>query len=339
MESLSLESDPEVEASEPIKSEPIKYRIEYYNASSGQSASFTGKEKTVGAEVEPPVLEFVDVRLTNEALGQKENREKRPHEVARGHSYMKVLSPAVCEALRCVVDYLPNDSLSKESIQIWEPFQVFVFFEKELTEYRERLERSDTSNRESLCTNRFAAKHIKIAQDFVQQRVGADVEAERKRHARGYATFDMLWLLYKWGTDVYVVNAIEKDHRPFVVKDISFSLQDETTDVYRFTLWNMNANSALVGPSQIFEREYRFAGEKEITSLFVFPCDYLHFLKGVSKQDALDIKNYLIDRGKKWYSMRRKKNYYSFDGTNTSHPKRSVGQINHVDIIARQGAK
>lgn len=307
--------------------EPIKYRIEYRGMSAGPTMFFDGKEQERVAEVEPSVFEFVDVRLTNETLlGDRTEKTagKRPHEVARGNPYIKITSPAVCEALRCVVDYFPAVDLSRATIRIEAPYAILVFYEEALTEYRERLENSSHDTQSPACGNRFAAKHIKILQDFVHKQVGAAVDAERELHAKGLCTFDMLWLLYKPGTDVYYDKLLVQEHEPAVVSEVDWRVVDGATNEYQIFNWTLSANSENVGPNITSYFEYRFPGEKDITTLGTYPCEYLRFSKDVTEQDVKEIKTHFIERGKKWYRLRRGRQCQDFDGITARTPRRNV---------------
>ena len=308
----------------------IRYRIEYVGKESG---SFTvhGKADEFDASKEPPVFEYVEVRLSSQkdlSLSTKEDDIKMTDR-GKGRAYINILSPAVAEALRCVVDYYPELDLSGNVIKIPEPYSTLVFFEKELTEYRERAARLATVCDKS-CPNRWAARHIGIVQDFVRQQVQEAVDAERARHVRGYATFDMLWLLYKPGSDVFydIWDVIE--HEPYVVSAAKFDLVNGATTSYRIELWNIKGDSEWVGPAASDPSIEHFAGEKKIPSLSIFPCDYLRFADNVTGEDVSAIKQHFVDRGRKWYNLRRKIGCYYFDGITVTFPRRSVSK--HIQI-------
>jgi hypothetical protein len=306
---------------------PIKYRVEYISILSSQTASFEGKGDQPDVLEEPPVLEYVEVRKTDEFTDSAPQGQKAKaglHSKAKGHAYIRILSPAVCEALRCVVDYFPKVDLSGAVIKVYEPFEIFIFFDRELTEYRNRLESCAAEAVPTSCANRFAHKHIGIAQDFVKERIQEAVNAERERHARGYVTFDMLWLLFKPGSDVYFDFDNVGEHDPYVVMGVNFELTNGTTNSYRIACWNMDADSEWVGPACSSCAIDRFAGEKEITSLVVYPCEYLRFRNGLDEGDLKAINDYFTNRGRLWYGLRRKKDCHSFDGFSTTFPRRSV---------------
>ncbi|KAH8894173.1 P-loop containing nucleoside triphosphate hydrolase protein [Thozetella sp. PMI_491] len=279
------------------------------------------------------VMEYVEVVLTNQINSRGSSVSKHAITVVgKGRSYIKILSPAVMEALRAVVDFFPSEDLSGDTITLHEPYQLIVHFDEELTRFRERLE-SDTSDVPELCKLPRAAKEVEIVQTFVREKMRAKISAERERNARGFATYDMLWLLYKPGIDVYFDKTNCGEHEPFVVHNLTFNVENGAIPSYDITYWNMNANSTYVGPSTIYKTIEPFAGEKAITDLRAYPCEYLKHAQGYEEGSMSQIKQHFIERGRKWFNMRRKESYYSFDGVTTTFPRRRHESLVMVDPI------
>lgn len=317
----------------------IKYTVEYMSRVSEQTVASEDYKGEANALEEPPVMEYVEVRLTNEAIAPGSAtggaEKKKYHEHSKGHSYIRILSPAVNEALRCVVDYYPSVHLSGTNIKVLEPFEILVFYERELTEYRNRLDNGPPEEESGHCANRYASKHIGIVQDFVRKRVQIDVEAERERHSRGFATFDMLWLLYKPGSDCYYDASDIGEHEPYVVKDVKHSLVNGAANSYELTCWNIDGTSSWVGACEVSSTIQRFAGEKEIVSFCAYPCEYLRFSKDIAEGDPEKIREHFTNQGKKWYALRQKKHCYAFDGLTYTIPRRMVS-IGHSFQPSRQ---
>ncbi|KAG7290976.1 hypothetical protein NEMBOFW57_000983 [Staphylotrichum longicolle] len=314
-------------------SELVRYRIEYASQESG-SVFFDGKITERDTSEEPRIFEYVDVRLSsNDTLSTAADEEEiSKTENAKGHAYINILSPAVAEALRCVVDYFPDLDLSGNIIKIFEPYSVFVFFEKELTEYRDRVAKA-AQDKSSTCPNRWAAKHIGIVQAFVKDWTQQAVDAERARHARGCATFDMLWLLYRPGSDVYYDMYNYGEHEPYVVSRVHFNLVNGAADSYNLGLWNIDADSSWVGPFETQTQVERFTGEKRIPCLRAFPCEYLRFSDDIAEEEVSAIRQYYVNRGKRWYGLRQKTQCRQFDGFTTTFPRRDYVSLAMVDPI------
>ncbi|EEU36409.1 uncharacterized protein NECHADRAFT_102062 [Fusarium vanettenii 77-13-4] len=309
----------------------IRYKVKYIGKGGGDVILDKNPNFVPNAE-EPPIFEHIDVRLSSlSTISDKVDLDTLAKtEVASGHCYINLFSPVVAEALRCVVDYFPGVYLSESVIRVPEPYNIFVFFEKQLTEYRERLEKAAETD-PLTCANRFASKHIAIVQEFVKKRIQAQVDAERERHARGYVSFDMLWLLYQPGADMYFDRWNINEHEPFVMTGVEFTFINDAADFYKVRLWNMDADFDRVGPAPWEFKVDRFPGERKIVDLPAFPCEYLHFSEDVESESIPAIKEHLVNRGKKWYSLRREVRPYHFDGFTTTFPRKSFNDLAIVD--------
>ncbi|RSM04913.1 hypothetical protein CEP52_006593 [Fusarium oligoseptatum] len=141
----------------------------------------------------------------------------------------------------------------------------------------------------------------------------------------------MLWLLYKPGEDMYFDRWNINEHEPFVMTGVEFTFINETADFYKARLWNMDADFDRVGPSPWEFKVDRFAGEKKIVDLPAFPCEYLHFSEDIESESIPAIKEHLVNRGKKWYNLRREVRPYHFDGFTTTFPRKSFNDLAIVD--------
>jgi hypothetical protein len=67
------------------------------------------------------------------------------------------------------------------------------------------------------------------------------IEKERKRHARGMATFEMLWLLFRPGVEVLVDKYSTGEYQPYVMGSVDCDVLNGTNHSYTANLWNMKA--------------------------------------------------------------------------------------------------
>lgn len=307
-------------------------------------------EQPIG--VEPPVMKVVDVRstwleadapefadsasskdenTTTEITSDKEDttsikndssEEKviklPPYESQLG-SYIEITSPAVLEALRCVVDYAPANDLGTRSVTIYWPYALLVHYDDALAEYQRRFENPTCTS--IACSGKKASRHIDIVRKFVKDEVGASVEDERKRHARGMATFEMLWLLYKPGVDMLVDKDDIAEHQPYVMGALYYDVLNGSISSYNAQLWNMKANSRYIGPCYYSLPIAPFAGEMQITSFKVYPFEYRTKSKVWGEKE--DAERYFVERGKIFYQL-RKQGSWDFRGYTTTFPRRPV---------------
>ncbi|MCJ1443333.1 MAG: hypothetical protein MMC23_003831 [Stictis urceolatum] len=118
---------------------------------------------------------------------------------------------------------------------------------------------------------------LAILQNFLDDQIADKVAAERQRHERGVATFSMLWLLFKPGTDVYS-DEVYADHgnwNKYVVHSITGGLKDGTSVSYFISLWCMDYDGAQLGRRPIAVEIPPFDGERELSALHCLPCEIL----------------------------------------------------------------
>ncbi|EAQ89251.1 hypothetical protein CHGG_05870 [Chaetomium globosum CBS 148.51] len=283
--------------------ELVRYKIEYAGRESG-SVFVDGRRAPLDTSKEHPVFEYVDVRLpskdTVDTRTKQEDISKTDN--GKGHAYINILSPSVAEALRCVVDYFPDLDFSENIIKIPEPYSVFVFFEKELTEYRERVAKL-AQVESSTCPNRWAAKHIAIVQDFTTS------------HGRTSTT-----------TFTITASTSPMLSRPYN-SNLSRAPQTPTNSACGISMPTL---PGLV-PWKLRWRYSRFAGEKRTPELRAFPCEYLRFADDIDEEEVAAVKQYFVNRGKKWYNLRRGVRCSHFDGFTIIFPRR--------DFTIAQGAE
>ncbi|KAF2871550.1 hypothetical protein BDV95DRAFT_572261 [Massariosphaeria phaeospora] len=263
-----------------------------------------------------------------EKEAEKEETIKLPPFDSQRCSYIEILSPAIREALRTVVDYYPEHNLDTRSVKIYWPYPLLAHYDKDLQIYQEKFENHECDSQ--ACSGHYVSKHIGILRNFLQENGGAAIAEERKRHERGYATFEMLWLLYRPGEDVLFDRNEYGEYEPYVVKEVDWEMTDGSIKSYTVTFWNMNADSIVMGPSDSAHTFNSFAGEKEITSLRAFPFQYL--VKDKNGKNPEEVRKRFTDRGKVFFEL-RKKGCWDFKGYGTTFPRRPFEGLVMVDPI------
>ncbi|KAL1621969.1 hypothetical protein SLS56_008980 [Neofusicoccum ribis] len=239
-------------------------------------------------------------------------------------SRIKIISPAVAEAIRHVVNYRYPDDLRSKNPILFEPYEVLFHHEKALEEYQQTFSPEHFGEPLPECMNQYAFKHIGILLDFVRGKFGAKVAAERERHARGVATYDMLWLLLELGSDVYIqpneIGVLE----PRVLDELDWVYsQDEPPPRYQANTWKLGAGSDSIFADFPHDTVYirPFAGERHIDTLPVFPCRCLR--KDAEGRNAEEARRYFEKRGQKFFQLRRK-GCHSFNGFSAEFPRQPV---------------
>jgi hypothetical protein len=335
----------------------ILYEIRYQDSSGEHVYSRLlprpAKDIEQPAGAEPPVMKIVDVRstwlvkeapefadsapftvekTTRRSTSDKEetaapsedksgevNSVKLPPYDAQLGSYIEITSHAVLDALRCVIDYAPGYDLGARSVKIRWPYSILVHYDDKLAEYQRKFESPDCMS--TVCPGRNANRHIGIVRKFVKDTIGAAVEDERKRHARGMATFDMLWLLFRPGTDMLYERDGIGEHHPYVMGELQCGVLNGAIRLYEIELWNMKANPVYLGPCHERTEMEPFAGEVQITSLKIYPFE--HCIKSKLWGERENARDYFEKRGSIFFQLRRQ-GCWEYRGYTTTFPRRPV---------------
>ncbi|KAG9230294.1 hypothetical protein BJ875DRAFT_385474 [Amylocarpus encephaloides] len=197
-------------------------------------------------------------------------------------------SELLIKALRAIVDYYPGQSLLGEPITIKEPFSILVHHREELQKYKESCDDAETFH------------HISVLQKYLEDNLGDKILEEDARYAKPapVATFEMLWMLFKPGMDVY--STIDEQRGGFVVQSCGPAAgpsQFGRPSALKITMWYLDFDGRMVGRRRHEVNIIPFEGEREITSLKVFPAKFL------DRDPELSPRKRLEDRGEKFYSL------------------------------------
>lgn len=307
------------QASESALPQAIEDARPHRATSSGEDTTLRNQQ----AECAMVSMDENSQQASNRRPDQADKREqiRLPPFSRASLSYIEITSPAVLEALRSVVDYYPEYDFRTKRLKIHWPYPILTHVRDALTRYRDLFSSESCDATNPFCFNRLAYKHIGVVQDFVQEKVGHLVAIEKERHKRGYATFEMLWLLYEPGTDVYVDFLFLGEWQPHVLKKIEYTGFNDTITNLKVHYWNMHADSVNIGPCDWNLDIPSFSGEKKITSLVVYPCSY--FEMNSEGKNADEVREHFTERGKMFLQLRKKACWW-FDGYEGKFPRRPV---------------
>jgi len=220
-------------------------------------------------------------------------------------------SQHIIKALRTIVDYYPGQSLLGDKITIKEPFSILVHYRKELQEYRES------------CDDAEAFHHIGVLLKYLDDTFEDKIKLEDARHNKQtpVVTFEMLWMLFKPGQDVYA--QLDDQRGGFVVQSCEATAGEGITKAghispLKVKMWYLDFDGRYVGRRSHEVTIIPFEGEREITSLKVFPASF------IDGNDEISPRKKLEERGEKFYSMLagRQMDYRGFSMSADQTPKR-----------------
>ncbi|PVH75853.1 P-loop containing nucleoside triphosphate hydrolase protein [Cadophora sp. DSE1049] len=314
----------------------VVYKIEYRHRTTDtlifeQQAT----ESTVGRFSPNPasILEVITVIFTSASPDSNKDNPwtftNPPPTWSTLPASLKINSPAIIAALQSVVEYYPDQSFLGDSVSIATPYALLIHHQKELEEYRRDLQEICTASSVAICQKQQAAiNHLGVLLEFLRDTVGAEVKAERERHARGFATFEMLWLLFKPGEDVYNAERFERGClEPRVVQEVSGGMVRGKPCAYQITMWGLDYDGNRIGRYEDEDDIDPFDGERAITSLTVFPCK---FEDDATVTGKISRRRQLEDRGKLFFRLTAKHCMY-YAGLTTTYPKRRHDGLVMVD--------
>jgi hypothetical protein len=260
-------------------------------------------------------------------------------------SYMTIKSEIILHSLREVVKYYPGQgtALHNDSFVAMEPFCMLQHYLGELKDHRDKME-AESPNLESndLSEPANAHKHITLLLDYIGNRYGVALAAEQARWDKKPAamcTFEWVWLLFRPGTMVYawdrihgvlaayMIHSHDKDETVKTDEKIKpNSIGNDETDftprqkILQLNMWYLDFDGEVISRCRRQLSIEPFDGEKEISSLPVFPVQYW---KDPDETDKKPLRDRMIERGKVFFDV-TKRSYRDYNGQTLSHPKRQV---------------
>ncbi len=325
--------------------EKIKYTVDFYVSSYRGESSFRCSQdydgpplfnRSVKKPKTLPVLQET-IELVRQLSGfapphsfelpKREASSKReafsPGDKVR-MTKLVIHSPFLLNALRTVIAYSSlriteeKDSL-REGIFPY-PYEDLYHYKDALLDYKKN--HHPTKERHTEEYNTECDRHIDVLIDYLysQQKVNLRQAEERWSREVPTTTFHSFWLLMKPGSDVYI-----KEHgllNSYVVEGFNGGVSESgKPNNYTVLVWNLAFNGTHVTRvSQGIEVPV-FDGEREISSLPVFPIRFHERGHGASLREEL------LQRGKKYFDLVKGPAFRSYTGLGLDTGLRRVGQL------------
>lgn len=237
---------------------------------------------------------------------------------------IKIRSPQLIELLRKVIPRGPLLDPNSKIIELVEPFQLIGHHSRELEAFQDRSSEENKSDDGDGAeeSNRLAAINLGMLMKFTGKIYNNSLEEERSRHSRDLCTFRMLWLLFKPGTTVY------KESRgkvsAHVVRNVKVDQSILSAPPERrlkpcvINLWHLDFDGRYVGRCMSSVTVGEFEGERQITSLKVYPTNF------IDRKDEGKLRQQLEKRGRQWYELLRGGQVYHLGELPYGLPVRSV---------------
>jgi hypothetical protein len=233
-----------------------------------------------------------------------------------GAKKLRILSPLLLNVIRSIVQY--TSTMEQQTDPFIDgvftyPFKDLFLHKQELLDYKESTDGPKANHTAQY--NEDCDEHIDILIKYLNNEPGIQITSLEAKWASVIptTTFAGIWLLMKPGTDVYV-----EDHgelNAYVIDSVNggphYSLEEHWSSLawqYTIDVWK------LVYDGSVIRRGLRtihipvFSGEREITSLPVFPTRFHDSSDNGARQTAL------INRGKNFFSYCKKPKFLEYTG-------------------------
>ena len=273
-----------------------------------------------------PIFDIVDVNYTSETKDTRKHEheakngtelsspDRSPSVQYVGIQYIRIYSRTIINALQSVVNYYPDETLSGYSIDIYKPYAILVHHWEPLEQFRASFHPDAVGRITDDCEVHDTYEHLGYLLEFMERELRDEIDKEHARWEQHIpkASFEMLWLLFPPGVDVYYDEDGNGSQEPYVISEVSFGILIQSWDDYEVYLWNLDGHEHEIRPRQVKHTLTRFHGQKPITELSIFPCKY--------HPDHKDKYTELVKRGTSYFKLRQKRCVY-YDGEGDTWPR------------------
>ncbi|XEV04991.1 hypothetical protein FSHL1_010278 [Fusarium sambucinum] len=234
------------------------------------------------------------------------------YRLAISKSQVVIHSKLVLRTLMQLVDYHPGVILSSEPVTIqesfiihhWDAIDVYMKTFPGHKDYQEGSASMTTFQNWStfMACDEETHQHLSLLLESIEPSLLEQVQNEKALWSRSVpmATFPMLWLLFKPGSDVYI--DADGDLMAGVVKSVTKQFRNvpESSAVigwYRIDYWYLDFDGRRLGRTQSSHYVVPYEGEQDITTLGIFPCSF------IDDKDNGATRKRLEERGKQFFKL------------------------------------
>ncbi|CAI7655938.1 unnamed protein product [Penicillium glandicola] len=246
-------------------------------------------------------------------------------------------SPILLNALRAIIDCqsipdkIPRVQYRVEGIEsdlgqgrLVYPFTDLHHYRGRLIQYREEVGKIHDSEYTTTCQ-----EHIDILTEYLDglTTIGLRNAEILWNNEVPKTTFTSLWLLLKPGTDVFVQ---EKGRlNAYVIESFSggvqWGLPNARARPYTVNVWNLGFDGQVLSRSAIQVNISVFDGQREITSLPLFPTRF-----HVDENPENPLRQQLVERGKRYVDMVKTPTFQEYSGPSTLQGNRTFNRTRVV---------
>ncbi|KAI8950128.1 P-loop containing nucleoside triphosphate hydrolase protein [Xylaria longipes] len=263
----------------PIEDKPkgprIRYRVEHRHLETNELISH---HDTEGPEVDDDggshgeAFVLVTTYKTRNPLSSTQAIGTSPPSYS-----LHLISPAIVNALRSVVQYYPYQDLTGDIVINW-PYAILVHHYDELAQFRDRVAQKDERD---LCEReKRAFDDLNLLLKYLDRSVMPEVLQERERNAKGYHTFEYMWVWSKPGTTMLQSIREDTEFHPQVIHSMIGGVFQYPPRAWTIVSWDMRYDGKYLGRYRILTDIDKFDGQEEIINTVVGDMENKNDLPG-----------------------------------------------------------
>lgn len=317
--------------------QPIRFKVEYrhpatHEVISSQTTTRLHEENGgLDRDQHDPVFEVVttyEARITKSSTREKYDSIP-PRKSSKAPTYrLRIYSSALRNALRTVVRYYPSQDLSGDVIEVHWPYPVLAHHYSELDEYKNACA---TKEKEDLCVRDIDAfDHITLLLDFLDDNIMKEVRIEQERNARGFYTWEYMWVSDQPGVFFTVQEDVDRDYRTYVVKSVSGGTFTEPRTEWIITYWRLVFDGVYISRVQSENYRHRFDGELRLSGIL---------RENQIREDTIEDLDEIVQEryhyGQRYYNLLQKQCRF-YKGKAEAFPFNEVSgaQVEHEDLMS-----
>ncbi|KAL3471826.1 hypothetical protein BJX99DRAFT_15722 [Aspergillus californicus] len=223
------------------------------------------------------------------------------------------------DALSIVMDGVKGISLVQET-SVVDPNMLFLYLEEARQHMKELRKQAKSEKKKARKIANLKANHLKVLLKYLDTDYAETKKTLYPLLEASTITFDLLWALFKPNTIAYTPTYGDQDEpRAFKIEYATKESHIMKGDWYRIDGRYLDYDGKTFGMGTMAADVESFKGARKITSLECYPLKY--------HREASEVKAKLIERGKKFVSLRGM-NYRFHKGIAFTKKKRSILKVN-----------
>lgn len=303
--------------------EEISYMVDYLKLDSVGDWVFECSEKLENKPLDPDDFQIKGpkaiLEVHREAFRRSSDSKEGIIEFV-GYPSIFVKSVPLLNALKAIIEFQSEfDLLSADFRETRRSTDLnlgrFVYPFADLWYHRERLidYKEEMKGNHDAEYSKITAEHIDMLLGYLDEQSGTEFKETDILRAENptKCTFNSLWMILKPGSDVYVeeqgqLNAYVIDT---ITGGVVWGSSESLTKPYSVNVWNLNFDGQFLSRSAKVIEIPPFSGERDITSLSIFPTQ-LH----KDEEGETPLRDVLVERGKRFIEVVKEPTFQEYSG-------------------------